>query len=148
MCAKKSFFQLSSQFSSNAIDFTNKNILFSTLFSFILDTPVCKDDRVVVVGASRGEMLDIECRVEADPPAHRFRWKFNNSGEIVEVPVDKFSVNPSSGLSVLKYTPATELDYGTLSCWAENIVGEQCKHCLFQLVAAGKLFIFRHDVHN
>ncbi|XP_033217421.1 nephrin-like [Belonocnema kinseyi] len=107
-------------------------------------SPVCKDDRVVVVGASRGETLDIACRIEADPPAHRFRWKFNNSGETVDVPVDRFSIDPKNGLSILKYTPATELDYGTLSCWADNVVGEQSKQCLFQLVAAGKPFSVRN----
>nr|XP_031846638.1 hemicentin-1-like [Nomia melanderi] len=99
--------------------------------------PVCKEDRIIVVGASRGESLDIACRVEADPPAHHFRWKFNNSGEMLEVAPGRFSMEKSSGVSVLRYTPATDLDYGTLSCWADNFVGTQARPCLFQLVAAG-----------
>ncbi|XP_047355257.1 nephrin-like isoform X1 [Vespa velutina] len=106
--------------------------------------PVCKDDRIIVVGASRGESLDIACRVEADPPAHNFRWKFNNSGETLEVAPGRFSMEKSSGVSVLKYTPSTELDYGTLSCWADNLVGTQARPCLFQLVAAGKPFPVRN----
>jgi len=100
--------------------------------------PVCKEDRIIVVGASRGESLNIACRVEADPPAHNFRWKFNNSGETLEVEQARFSMEKSSGVSVLKYTPSTELDYGTLSCWADNLVGTQSRPCLFQLVAAGE----------
>lgn len=100
--------------------------------------PVCKEDRIIVVGASRGESLDIACRVEADPPAHNFRWKFNNSGETLEVAPARFSMEKSSGVSVLRYTPSTELDYGTLSCWADNLVGTQSRPCLFQLVAAGE----------
>lgn len=104
--------------------------------------PVCKDDRIIVVGASRGESLDIACRVEADPPAHNFRWKFNNSGETLEVAPGRFSMEKSSGVSVLRYTPTTELDYGTLSCWADNLVGTQSRPCLFQLVAAGE-YVFK-----
>nr|XP_033324105.1 nephrin-like [Megalopta genalis]XP_033324106.1 nephrin-like [Megalopta genalis] len=106
--------------------------------------PVCKEDRIIVVGASRGESLDIACRVEADPPAHNFRWKFNNSGETLEVAPGRFSMEKSSGVSVLRYTPATELDYGTLSCWADNLVGTQARPCLFQLVAAGRPFPVRN----
>lgn len=100
--------------------------------------PVCNEERIIVVGASRGESLDIACRVEADPPAHNFRWKFNNSGETLEVAPGRFSMEKSSGVSVLRYTPTTELDYGTLSCWADNFVGTQARPCLFQLVAAGE----------
>ncbi|KYQ48081.1 Kin of IRRE-like protein 1, partial [Trachymyrmex zeteki] len=106
--------------------------------------PVCKEDRIIVVGASRGESLDIACKVEADPPAHNFRWKFNNSGETLEVAPARFSMEKSSGVSVLRYTPSTELDYGTLSCWADNLVGTQSRPCLFQLVAAGKPFPVRN----
>ncbi|KAK0095852.1 hypothetical protein PV326_007218, partial [Microctonus aethiopoides] len=113
----------------------------------ILVAPVCKEDRIVVVGASRGESLNISCRVEADPPVHNFRWKFNNSGETLEVSPQRFTVpmpGDANGISVLKYTPATELDYGTLSCWADNEVGSQAKPCLFQIVAAGKPFPVRN----
>lgn len=99
---------------------------------------MCKEDRIVVVGASRGESLNIACKVEADPPAHNFRWKFNNSGETLEVAQGRFSMETSSGVSVFRYTPTTELDYGTLSCWADNSVGRQARPCLFQLIAAGK----------
>jgi len=100
--------------------------------------PVCKEDRIIVVGASKGESLDIACSVEADPPAHNFRWKFNNSGETLEVAPGSFSMEKSSGVSVLRYTSNTELDYGTFSCWADNLVGTQSRPCLFQVVAAGE----------
>lgn len=104
---------------------------------------MCKEDRIIVVGASRGESLNISCKVEADPPVRNFRWKFNNSGETLEVSPRRFTI-PSpgepDGVSVLKYTPATELDYGTLSCWANNEIGTQSRPCLFQIVAAGELY--------
>ncbi|XP_015585222.1 nephrin isoform X2 [Cephus cinctus] len=105
--------------------------------------PVCTEDRIVVIGASRGESVDVPCKVDADPPAHSFRWKFNNSGETLEVATGRYSIE-ASGVSILNITPATELDYGTLSCWAENSIGSQFRPCVFQLVTAGKPFPVRN----
>ena len=90
---------------------------------------------MVVIGASRSESLEIVCEVDADPPADSFRWKFNNSGETLDVGSERFSSNGS--VSVLRYTPVADLDYGTLSCWAQNSIGLQVMPCVFQLIAAG-----------
>lgn len=89
----------------------------------------------MVIGASRSESLEIVCEVDADPPAEGFRWKFNNSGETLDVGPERFSSNGT--VSVLKYTPVADLDYGTLSCWAQNAIGLQVLPCVYQLVAAG-----------
>ncbi|XP_047005128.1 nephrin-like [Schistocerca americana] len=104
--------------------------------------PRCRHERIVVVGASRSETLDISCHVDADPPARAFRWKFNNSGETMEVSPERFS---SAGeVSVLRYTVQSDLDYGSLSCWADNEVGTQAAPCVFQVVTAGKPFPARN----
>ncbi|KAF4525670.1 hypothetical protein B566_EDAN010659, partial [Ephemera danica] len=105
--------------------------------------PVCRHDRILVVGASRGETLDIRCEVDADPPVLHFRWKFNNSGETLDVAAERFRADGASA-SVLRYTTASELDYGSLSCWATNDVGHQAAPCVFQVVAAGKPFPVRN----
>ena len=39
--------------------------------------------------------------------------------------------------SVVNYIPVTELDYGTLLCWAENDIGKQQVPCVFQILTAG-----------
>ncbi|KAL4090442.1 hypothetical protein QTP88_025277 [Uroleucon formosanum] len=104
--------------------------------------PGCRTDRVMVIGASRGESMDVPCEVEADPPAKGFRWKFNNSGETIDIGPERYIFNGTA--SVLRYTPVADLDYGTLSCWAMNGVGHQSVPCLFQMVAAGK----PQSVHN
>ncbi|XP_046401599.1 neural cell adhesion molecule 1-B-like [Ischnura elegans] len=104
--------------------------------------PVCRHEKILVVGASRSEEVDIWCEVEADPPATSFRWKFNNSGETLDVAPGRFSSNGSA--SLLRYSPASDLDYGTLSCWAENAVGHQGAPCVYQVVAAGKPFPVRN----
>ncbi|XP_023158458.1 uncharacterized protein LOC101459450 [Ceratitis capitata] len=98
-------------------------------------TPVCKHmDRVILIGASKDETVEVTCEIQADPPPRTFRWKFNNSGETLDVGSERFSVNDSR--SVLKYTPISDQDYGTLSCWASNEVGTQNQPCLFQVVLA------------
>ncbi|XP_067625215.1 uncharacterized protein side-II [Eurosta solidaginis] len=98
-------------------------------------TPVCKHmDRVILIGASKDETVEVTCEIQADPPPRTFRWKFNNSGETLDVGSERFSVNDSR--SILKYTPVSDQDYGTLSCWAANEVGTQSQPCLFQVVLA------------
>lgn len=54
-------------------------------FSF-LDSPVCAESSVSVVGASLDESISIPCRVNADPPDVEFEWSFSSSGERFEVP--------------------------------------------------------------
>lgn len=95
------------------------------------DAPICRYSDALVVGGSRGESLDITCEVEADPPARSFRWKFNNSGETLDVAPERYTSNGTT--SVLKYTPVSDLDYGTLSCWAMNDVGHQVLPCIIQV---------------
>jgi hypothetical protein len=100
------------------------------------DAPICVTDRVVIVGAFRGEHLLVSCSVDADPPPRLFKWKFNSSGESVDIAKDKYHHNGSVGF--LQYNPVSDSDYGTLSCWSNNEVGEQIHPCLFQVVLAGK----------
>lgn len=115
------------------------------------DTPVCKEGRgEVVVGALKQETVSLVCSVESHPAPLTFHWTFNNSGELVEVPHPRYSHvaavgTPSVAESLkeyqqfhgprLNYTPATEMDYGTVACWASNQVGKQRTPCLFQVNA-------------
>ncbi|KAE8739067.1 hypothetical protein FOCC_FOCC015437 [Frankliniella occidentalis] len=71
----------------------------------------------------------------------------------MEVPATRFSTAPTlpaggthatargqstqSG-STLSYTPLSELDYGTVMCWASNRAGSQRDPCVFHIIAAGK----------
>ncbi|XP_043581853.1 hemicentin-2-like isoform X1 [Bombus pyrosoma] len=120
----------------------------------IMYTPVCKEGRSeVVVGALKQETVSLVCSVESHPAPLIFHWTFNNSGELVEVPHSRYSHVAAVGTpsvaenlkeypqfhgSRLNYTPATEMDYGTVACWASNQVGKQRTPCLFQVIAAGR----------
>ncbi|EDS42690.1 conserved hypothetical protein [Culex quinquefasciatus] len=96
--------------------------------------PVCATDKIIIVGAFRSESLHIPCEVHADPPPRQFFWKFNNSGETLEIGKERYAKNGS--LSVLGYTPVSDQDYGTLTCWGQNEVGLQQWPCFFQVVLA------------
>lgn len=58
-------------------------------------------------------------------------------------PFHRFGVSGTQ--SGVNYTPMTELDYGTLLCWANNSIGTQESPCVFQIVAAGETDIFICD---
>ncbi|XP_065084248.1 protein turtle homolog A-like [Ochlerotatus camptorhynchus] len=97
--------------------------------------PVCATDKIIIVGAFRSEPLHIPCEVHADPPPRQFFWKFNHSGETLEINKERFVKNGS--LSILSYMPVSDQDYGTLTCWGQNEVGMQQWPCFFQVVLAG-----------
>lgn len=99
--------------------------------------PICKYDKILVVGASRDETVDVMCEVESDPPVKTYRWKFNNSGESSDVSSDKFANTSNGTVSILRYKIVSDLDYGSLSCWAVNDIGHQINPCVFHVVAAG-----------
>lgn len=64
---------------------------------------MCKYDKIIVVGAGRGESVDVPCEIEADPPAKTYRWKFNNSGETLDVGPDRYAKTSNGSISLLRY---------------------------------------------
>lgn len=65
-----------------------------------------------------------------------FRWTFNNSAEAKDV--EERFIRTNGSKSILTFTPTRTLEYGTLMCWSENIVGIQKNPCIFHIIAAGK----------
>ncbi|XP_053613674.1 hemicentin-2-like isoform X2 [Plodia interpunctella] len=99
--------------------------------------PVCGDSSPQVVGAALDEALRVRCSVHADPSEVTFLWQFNNSGESFNVSPARYgTVNGS--ISELRYTPASERDYGALTCRGANAVGRQEQPCVFQIVPAAR----------
>ncbi|XP_075983104.1 neural cell adhesion molecule 1-like isoform X2 [Anticarsia gemmatalis] len=97
--------------------------------------PVCGETSPQVVGAALDEALRVRCSVHADPADVTFLWQFNNSGESFNVSPARY-VNGS--ISELRYTPASERDYGALTCRGTNTVGRQAQPCVFQIVPAAR----------
>ena len=113
----------------------NPEISIDYLFIFS-DAPYCKPGQVQVFGVARDETARIGCEVIANPQSSVFfEWRFNTSGETVDMPHDRF--RSTNSRSVVEYVPRTELDYGSLLCWASNSIGRQREPCIFHLVPAG-----------
>lgn len=102
------------------------------------DKPVCRSDQKRVYGVARHESARILCEVDAFPPPDDFRWMFNNSADVIDVPPERYHSSVQHSVSTLSYTPVTELDYGTVMCWASNTPGKQDHPCVFHIIIAGK----------
>lgn len=99
------------------------------------DAPVCAEEQMRTYGAARHEEVTVTCKLDAVPPIVSFGWRFNNSGDVVDIAESHVS---TKGLeSSLSYIARTELDYGTLLCWGTNELGKQKKPCIFKVVPAG-----------
>ncbi|KAF2367489.1 Immunoglobulin-like domain [Trinorchestia longiramus] len=76
--------------------------------------------------------VTVRCSLDSFPSNVTFSWRFNNSGEMVDISAEHIT---NSGLnSTLSYVARTELDFGTLLCWGTNILGAQAKPCKFQVI--------------
>ncbi|XP_043272103.1 synaptogenesis protein syg-2-like isoform X2 [Venturia canescens] len=104
----------------------------------IMYKPICLPDQQRIYGVARLEEARIVCKVEAYPMPNNFRWAFNNTEELVDVPVDRYKNSTRHTQSVLKYRPVTEMDYGMVLCWASNTPGTQKTACVFRIIPAGK----------
>lgn len=100
-------------------------------------SPTCKPNQTKVHGVAKQEKANISCQVDANPPEVQFRWTFNNSAESIDVAASHIARAGTS--SIVSYTPMTELDYGTLLCWATNRIGHQQVPCVYHIIPAGEV---------
>lgn len=78
--------------------------------------------------------MTVTCEIDAVPPMVTFHWRFNSSGDVVDIAESHIA---SQGLkSSLSYVARTELDYGTLQCWGSNPLGKQKSPCRFRVIPA------------
>jgi hypothetical protein len=68
--------------------------------------------------------------------------------EVTPMAHSRFTSNGTR--SWFNYTPVTEMDFGTLSCWGANPIGPGANEpCRFQIVQAGRPFPPKNcSVHN
>jgi hypothetical protein len=105
------------------------------------DKPVCRPEQKNSYGGAKGLTSEVECHVESKPGATSFRWTFNGTGELVDL-TSGYRTTADGSISILRYTPRSEMDFGTLLCWAANPLGLQSQPCVFHFYAAGKNFEF------
>ncbi|CAB3235730.1 unnamed protein product [Arctia plantaginis] len=98
--------------------------------------PLCKNKEIKIMGAALQEPTTVTCEVEAYPPPETFEWTLNNSAGSIKVDPDRFTVDAKQGKSLLTYTPVSDVDYGSLSCRAMNLAGQQVTPCVYTLLPA------------
>ncbi|XP_044744412.1 nephrin-like isoform X1 [Coccinella septempunctata] len=108
----------------------------------VMYAPTCTPKQINIYGVAKQEKAQITCQVDANPPDIQFKWTFNNSADSVDVAQSHIARSGTS--SIVSYTPMTELDYGTLLCYASNKIGSQKVPCVFHIIAAGR----PDQVHN
>jgi len=97
--------------------------------------PVCSNHLQTVFEANKLQTIKIDCNVVSNPGnGLHFVWSFNNSINSMDIPSGQVSSSGQS--SSISYSPKTELDYGTLFCWASNIVGKGTP-CVFTILPIG-----------
>ncbi|XP_053600327.1 nephrin-like isoform X1 [Plodia interpunctella] len=101
----------------------------------VIYKPVCTNTMTAIVGAAFNEAAKVTCEVNAFPPPKNFQWTLNNSLGTIELDPGKYTID-SAGRSILTYTPASEADYGSLSCRATNLAGQQIEPCRYTLLPA------------
>ncbi|KAL3285867.1 hypothetical protein HHI36_000386 [Cryptolaemus montrouzieri] len=104
----------------------------------IMYKPICLPDQKRVYGIAKQENAEVLCEVESYPAPDGFKWSFNNSAELIEVPQNRYRSEKHHFSSRLTYTPKSELDYGTVMCWASNLAGKQMEPCIFHIITAGR----------
>lgn len=57
--------------------------------------PICATDKMMIVGATKSENVQMTCDVKSYPVPKRFYWKFENSEESVDIDQRKFNNNGS-----------------------------------------------------
>ncbi|KAJ0179571.1 hypothetical protein K1T71_005283 [Dendrolimus kikuchii] len=102
----------------------------------IMYKPLCRKREMKIIGAALQEPSQVVCEVDAFPPPSTFEWTLNNSAGSIKVDPDRFTVEGKEGRSVLTYVPVADVDYGTLSCHAANLAGQQAAPCLYTLLPA------------
>ncbi|XP_065211946.1 hemicentin-1-like isoform X2 [Planococcus citri] len=108
----------------------------SPLYLDVKYAPICRPGQETTYGVGRGEVALIACEIEANPTDLKFVWKFNNTSGSTNISSESFRIEGTR--SVAKFIPTTELDYGSLYCWASNQLGMQSEPCVYHIIPAGR----------
>ncbi|CAG0886245.1 unnamed protein product [Cyprideis torosa] len=111
---------------SNSEGFGNSDALNLT----VLYAPICASS-LKPYYASLGEVIQLTCLVESEPPPKNFTWVFNGSFFL-----SNEHIVQRGRRSILKYELQGLDSFGSMSCRALNAVGFQQEPCAFEVIRA------------
>lgn len=97
---------------------------------------MCRPGQQQTYRVDKGEIANVACEIESNPPAHEYRWKFKSSSTFGIEPIELASNDIEN--NVLIFKPQGENDYGSVLCWSINSLGMQTDPCVFGVEPAGK----------
>ncbi|XP_046444783.1 hemicentin-1-like isoform X3 [Daphnia pulex] len=132
----------SGRYSCTAVN-TEGSGVSNTVQLRVMFQPVCRPGQKILYGVAKHETVVVQCQTDAIPPAHSHRWAFNTSlSDVVELqdnqmfqttsPIEEGAAE-ADGTSVISYSPQSDRDYGSLICWARNVIGEQREPCVYRI---------------
>lgn len=109
---------------------------YSSPYDLVIQYPPrCKKGHEITrIGSVPFKEQSVECQVESVPEVTKFFWTYNTSREVLRVRDAKIQNVDSS--STLHFSPYHMDDLQSLSCWAQNDLGQQKEPCLFYVVIA------------
>ncbi|EFX71288.1 hypothetical protein DAPPUDRAFT_60346 [Daphnia pulex] len=116
----------SGRYSCTAVN-TEGSGVSNTVQLRVMFQPVCRPGQKILYGVAKHETVVVQCQTDAIPPAHSHRWAFNTSLSDVEGAAE------ADGTSVISFSPQSDRDYGSLICWARNVIGEQREPCVYRI---------------
>ncbi|CAG5013580.1 unnamed protein product [Parnassius apollo] len=124
--------------------------LSSPLILDVKYAPTCKSEQPINIRAARGEVVEIECIVDANPKVSlTYQWWFNSSTHARR----ELKISPShvqNEASTFVYVVNSSADYGpAVQCVAFNLVGSQTLPCVYHILPAEKPSAVRNcDITN
>lgn len=118
---------------SNKVDikvsckFDDMSCPLSIIIVFVADAPRCSNVQYIY-GVGLNETVDIECRVDADPPVVYFEWLVNKKPNL------RYSHSNSYLESRLHFMATNRHQFGTVECHAQNSVGEMATPCVYKVI--------------
>ncbi|XP_050357835.1 B-cell receptor CD22-like [Nymphalis io] len=101
-------------------------------------SPTCKNTQPIPLRAARGETVEIDCELEANPQeAMTYQWWLNSTAHS-KLELNTMAVHAQNNLGRYLYTVNTSADYGWVQCAGTNSVGRQEVPCLFNILPAEK----------
>ena len=111
---------------------------------------MCRPDQQDVFGVAPGETVKIPCDVIGDPSGNmRFEWVFNTTTEwYPDTVLGVTSSKHGWTRAYVQHIPKSDMDFGSIMCWATNNIGNQLLSAFGQLHELSKVYLYFREAKS